>query len=180
MHIVSLTELDPARGCGSVEEGTITAVRCAVPITTDFTTFGTQVMSPSGSSRDLSVCYRNGTCVDREPNNYQAEMAVGISNSTAESLYVLVMKVGSVSREDPVVQCVIDGIVSAQCTLDVYGMLVNCCHSCYFVNAFVIVVCLLLLPPTSSSYFSSSPFVLSFVFPPSSSSSSSFSSSSFS
>ncbi|RUS80902.1 hypothetical protein EGW08_011338, partial [Elysia chlorotica] len=109
--------LGSAQGCGSVLEGSITAVRCNV--TGAFSSLGIRVISPDASSRYLSVCYMNGTCTDKEPNSYQAELSLALAQ-TGKVNYLMVMKVGSVSRNDADLQCMIDGIISARCVIDVY------------------------------------------------------------
>lgn len=77
---------------------------------------GVRVKSPDGVSRQLSVCYKNGSCTNNEPQTYQASL----KNSDGQAPYILVLEIFSVSRNDNNIQCTTDGIVSGQCILDVY------------------------------------------------------------
>ncbi|GFR98285.1 hypothetical protein ElyMa_002766100 [Elysia marginata] len=111
-----LIVVDSVGGCGPVLEGTTTAVTCTTKPGVDFTSIGVQVKLPSGASQQLSVCYKNNSCSDNQPNAYKANL----NHYSGQGNSVMLLKIGSVSRDDSHIQCTVDGIVSGQCILDVY------------------------------------------------------------
>ncbi|GFO36957.1 hypothetical protein PoB_006346200 [Plakobranchus ocellatus] len=107
-------------GCGSVEEGRQTALRCETSDVQDFTTFGVRVTSGSGDFRYVSICRKNGSCSDNEPDYYHAKLTKSLDESNGRSTYKLLLIMDSVNRNDTQLHCVKDGITQAQCELDVY------------------------------------------------------------
>ncbi|GFO36955.1 hypothetical protein PoB_006346000 [Plakobranchus ocellatus] len=107
-------------GCGSVEEGTQTDLRCETSDAQDFQTFGVRSTSDSGVFRYLSICNKNGSCTDNEPDHYNAKLTKTFDESTGSFVYTLRLIMYSVSRDDSQLHCVTDGISQAQCELDVY------------------------------------------------------------